>query len=89
MDQILDNTTWDNSKAYKGFDDPRMNSDLEMAEKMIPEIEKGAELFEEAGLPSQILESELRRLPQPINRQRSQKTEDLPNQFGFCSFSIT
>ena len=35
MDYKLDNITWDNSGAYKGFDDPKMSSDLEMAEKMI------------------------------------------------------
>ncbi len=40
----------------------------------------GAELFEEAGLPSQVLESELRRLPQPINRKRTQREEELPRQ---------
>tara|TARA_Y100001954_G_scaffold237141_1_gene299900 strand:- start:5387 stop:7270 length:1884 start_codon:yes stop_codon:yes gene_type:complete len=47
MDNTLENITWDNSKAYKGFDDPKMSSDLEMAEKVIPEIEKEAEPFEE------------------------------------------
>ncbi|MEC7181327.1 MAG: M3 family metallopeptidase, partial [Bdellovibrionota bacterium] len=46
MDNTLENITWDNSKAYKGFDDPKMSSDLEMAEKVIPEIEKEAEPFE-------------------------------------------
>ena len=39
MDNKLENITWDNSQAYKGFDDPNMSSDLEMAEKMIPEID--------------------------------------------------
>ncbi|MEC8625062.1 MAG: hypothetical protein VXY34_09600, partial [Bdellovibrionota bacterium] len=47
MDNTLENITWDNSKAYKGFDDPKMSSDLEMAGKIIPEIEEEALLFEE------------------------------------------
>ena len=47
MEYKLDNITWDNSGAYEGFDDPKMSSDLEMAEKMIPEIEDEAAFFEE------------------------------------------
>ena len=48
MDNKLENITWDNSQAYKGFDDPNMSSDLEMAEKMKCILEGGGLLPRDA-----------------------------------------
>ena len=47
MSDQLQNITWDNTKVYKGFDDPKLNTDLEKAQREILSFAKEASLFED------------------------------------------
>ena len=46
MENKLNNVTWDNSSIYRDFEDSQLNSDIEMIERVVPEIEKEASVFE-------------------------------------------